>query len=56
MGSGAQVIRHKLAEMSSRIDAVDAYLNTICALANEGPMPVAEITKAKFFATKQLEW
>ena len=51
-----QVIRHKIAEMSSRIDAVDAYCNTLCWLINEGDMPVAQITKAKFFATKQLEW
>ena len=74
--------------MSSRIDAVDAYCNTLCGaqtnppprdagglapamrldcylvraawrrcwLINEGEMPVAQITKAKFFATKQLEW
>ena len=42
-----QVIRHKIAEMSSRIDAVDAYLNQICWQLNEGEMPVAEISKCK---------
>jgi acyl-CoA dehydrogenase len=49
-----QTIRHKIAEMSSRIDAVDAYCNTICEIVNSGHMPVAEICKAKFFATKQV--
>ena len=51
-----QVIRHKLAEMSSRIDAVDAYLGQLCWQINEGDMPVAEVSKCKFFTTKQLEW
>lgn len=51
-----QVIRHKLAEMSARIDAVDAYHNQICWSINEGHMPVAEISKCKFFTTKQLEY
>jgi acyl-CoA dehydrogenase len=51
-----QVIRHKIAEMSSRIDAVDAYLNHICWQMNEGDMPVAEISKCKFFTTKQTEY
>lgn len=51
-----QVIAHKIADMSARIDAVEAYLNQICWLANEGPMPVAEICKAKFLSTKTLEF
>ena len=52
-----QVIRHKLAEMSARIDMVEAYLNQICWLANNSPpMPVAEISKAKFSASKALEF
>lgn len=51
-----QVIRHKLVEMSARIDALETYLNQICWMVNEGPMPVAEICKAKFFATKALEF
>lgn len=51
-----QVIRHKLAEISARIDAVEAYLNQIAWLVNEGQMPVAEICKAKFFSTKALEY
>lgn len=51
-----QVIAHKAADMSARIDAVEAYLNQICWQANEGPMPVAEICKAKFLSTKMLEY
>ncbi len=51
-----QVIRHKIAEMSARIDACDAYLQQICYTINEGEMPVAEISKAKFFTTKALEY
>lgn len=56
-----QVIRHKIADMSAKIDAVQSYLWIICAgiekaLAGEAPMPVAEICKAKFFATKSLEF
>jgi len=51
-----QVIRHKIADMSARIDAVEAYLNQICWLVNEDEMPVAEICKAKFHATKALEF
>lgn len=51
-----QVIRHKFAEMSARIDAVESYLHMICWQANEGAMPVAEVSKAKFLATKTLEF
>ncbi|MDP6688500.1 MAG: acyl-CoA dehydrogenase family protein, partial [Alphaproteobacteria bacterium] len=38
-----QVIRHKIADMSAKIDAVEAYLNQICWLVNESEMPAAEI-------------
>ena len=51
-----QVIRHKIADMSARIDLIEAYLNQICWQANEGEMPVAEISKAKFSASKALEF
>jgi acyl-CoA dehydrogenase len=51
-----QVIRHKIADMSARIDAVEALLVQICWSVNEAEMPVAEISKAKFFATKALEF
>lgn len=50
-----QVIRHKIAEMSARIDSVEAYLNQIAWLINEGEMPIAEICKAKFWATEVFE-
>ncbi len=51
-----QVIRHKIADMSARIDMVEAYTNQICWMMNEGDLPVAEICKAKFSATKALEF
>jgi acyl-CoA dehydrogenase len=51
-----QVIRHKIADMSAKIDQTEAYLNQICWLANEQEMPVAEICKAKFSASKALEF
>lgn len=41
--------------MSAKIDAVEAYLTQICWQAGEGPMPVAEISKCKFFTSKALE-
>ncbi|MBL4869509.1 MAG: acyl-CoA dehydrogenase family protein [Robiginitomaculum sp.] len=51
-----QVIRHKIADMSAKIDACEAYLNQICWQVNESDMPIAEISKAKFFTTKSLEY
>ena len=51
-----QVIRHKIANMSAHIDMTESYLTMICWQANEGEMPVAEISKAKFSASKALEY
>jgi acyl-CoA dehydrogenase len=51
-----QVIRHKIADMSARIDQIECYLNWICWMANEHDMPVAEVSKAKFSASKALEF
>jgi acyl-CoA dehydrogenase len=51
-----QVIRHKIAEMSARIDALEALLDRICWLVNERETPVAQICKAKFFGTKVFEF
>ncbi len=51
-----QVIRHKLADMSARIDMIQAYLYQLAWLANTDEMPVAEISKAKFSASKALEF
>lgn len=52
----SQVVRHKIADMSAKIDMIEAYLNQICWQANEGDMPVAEICKGKFSASKALEF
>ncbi|MEP5569197.1 MAG: acyl-CoA dehydrogenase family protein [Halioglobus sp.] len=51
-----QVIRHKIAEMSARVDQIESYMNIMCWQINEGEMPVAEICKGKFAATKALEF
>lgn len=51
-----QVIRHKIADMSAKVDAVQSYMWMICAQIDRGTMPVAELCKAKFFATKSLEF
>ncbi|MEQ9695109.1 acyl-CoA dehydrogenase family protein [Shimia sp. SDUM112013] len=52
----SQVIRHKIAEMSVRIDTCETYLNQICWAIENDAMPVAEISKAKFHTTKALEY
>lgn len=51
-----QVIRHKIADMSSKIDALRSLLWTLSATIEAGSMPVAELCKAKVFATKSLEF
>ena len=51
-----QVIRHKIADMSAKIDAVESYMNMICWNMEQGEAPVAELSKGKFFATKALEF
>lgn len=51
-----QVIRHKIADMSARIDAMEALIHQICWQVNEDEMPVAEICKAKFFCSDALEF
>jgi len=51
-----QVIRHKIAEMSARIDAMEGLIHQICWNVNEGETPVAEICKAKFFCSTALEY
>ncbi|MFC3614482.1 acyl-CoA dehydrogenase family protein [Lutimaribacter marinistellae] len=51
-----QVIAHKFAEISARIDMIEAYLERICWAINQGAMPAAEIAKAKVQATKALEF
>jgi acyl-CoA dehydrogenase len=51
-----QVIRHKIAEMSARIDMLEAWLERICQDMNDGRAPSAEIAKAKFASSKALEF
>ncbi len=50
-----QVIRHKLADMSARIDAMDAYLNQVAEIVNRGENALAEISKLKFYCSTNLE-
>lgn len=51
-----QVIRHKIADISARIDVTESYIQNICWRIEQGEIPVAEICKSKFFATKALEF
>lgn len=56
-----QVIRHKLAEMSARIDALDGYLQILAAAINTAleagaPLPAAGLAKAKFLASGVAEY
>ncbi len=51
-----QVIRHKIADMSAKIDALKSYLWMICHTIESGSMPVAEIAKAKVLGSKTLEF
>jgi len=55
------VIRHKLAEMSARIDALDGYLQILAAAINAAletgaPLPAAGLAKAKFLASGTAEY
>jgi acyl-CoA dehydrogenase len=51
-----QAIRHKIADMSSKIDAMESYVNQVCWLVEDGQKPVAEIAKLKLFCSKELEF
>ena len=56
-----QAIRHKIADMSGRIDALDAYLQMVAWRVNEATdkgaaMPAAELAKIKVFASKTAEF
>ncbi|WP_199528444.1 acyl-CoA dehydrogenase family protein [Ruegeria sp. A3M17] len=51
-----QVIGHKFAEMSARLDMNEAYIERICWAIEQGLMPVAEIAKAKVQATTSLQF
>ncbi len=50
-----QVIKHKLAEMKMRTDAVKAHLDMLAWRVAKGAMPVAELSLLKNMATTTLE-
>ena len=50
-----QVIKHKLAEMKMRIDAVKSHLDFLTWRVQQGAMPVAELSLLKNLATETLE-
>lgn len=51
-----QAIRHKVADMSSKIDAMQAYVDQVCWLVDSGHKAAAEIAKLKLFCSKELEY
>lgn len=51
-----QVIRHKLADMRMRLDAVKAHLDLLAWRISQKQMPVAEVCLLKNHATTMLEW
>jgi acyl-CoA dehydrogenase len=51
-----QVIRHKLVDMRTRIEAVKANLDLLAWRVGQKHMPVAELCMLKSFATTSLEW
>ena len=51
-----QSIRHKIADMSSKVDAMQAYLLHVCWLVEEGEKVAGEIAKLKLFCSKELEY
>ena len=51
-----QVIRHKLADMKMRIDAVRAHLEILAWRVSNKQLPVAEVCLLKNHACTMLEW
>lgn len=51
-----QVIRHKLIDMRTRIEAAKALLESLTARVDAGQMPVAELCMLKNFCTTALEY
>ena len=49
-----QVIRHKIADMSARIDAVEAYLNQICWSVNSGECRLQRSARQSFLRRRHL--
>lgn len=52
---GNQAIRHKLADMQMRIDAVKSHLELLTWRVGQGETPVAELSLLKNLATETLE-
>ena len=51
-----QVIRHKLVDMRTRIEAARALLESLTARVDAGQLPVAELCMLKNFCTETLEY
>ncbi|MDB5988064.1 MAG: acyl-CoA dehydrogenase [Nevskia sp.] len=51
-----QVIRHKLIDLKTRIDAVKAQLDLLCWRVSRKQLPVAEVCMLKNLATQTLEY
>ena len=51
-----QVIRHKLVDMSTRIDALEALLYAVCYKQEQGLDVAGDIAKLKVLASKTLEY
>jgi acyl-CoA dehydrogenase len=53
---GHQVVRHKLVDMTMRVNAAQAYLESLAWRIAQGESPVADICMAKNMATTTLEY
>ena len=51
-----QVVRHKLVDMRTKIDAVKAHLDLLAWRVSQKHMPIAELCMLKVHATTALEW
>ncbi|MHA7599887.1 acyl-CoA dehydrogenase family protein [Alicycliphilus sp. T452] len=54
--SERQVIRHKLVDMATRIEATRAMLDDLAARLDDGQSPAAQIAMAKNFATQTFQF
>jgi len=51
-----QAIRHKIADMSSKVDAMESYIRQVCFLIEDGQRVAGDIAKLKLFCSKEHEW
>lgn len=51
-----QAIRHKVADMSSKIDAMESYIRQVCWMIEDGQRVAGDIAKLKLFCSKEHEW